>query len=283
MSFEHERAYFPPHFGQEGKTMMKNLMVRFWLVLVMFGHLPIAKAQTALQPIYTRPAKSEPFRQWNNTALSTITSGEYSSFIDVTGFNSIQVTLIMSHPPASCTHLLQLYIFGSNDLSSVVRIDDPRAIMTIGGESDEKTTWTYVVPAPTKYVKAFVRGILGPGVEACSVDVWLTLLPTSPDPTPAFSAQFSQWQLAELDSAEASQLNSTSYSATEFTVQNNSDVVVYCGFDSTVSSSKYAVALSAGSAAKDGTGGSWTLNNYQGVIWCIPASGSGKAVSYYRL
>lgn len=264
------------------KTTMRNLFVKFWLAMTILAYSPLARGQTALQPQYIRPAVGPAITVFDDEALSNVT-GEVSSVLDWRGFRAVQIVVQISSTTCSYNPRIRVRTNLTSTVLGTLILDDPNSDMTFDSDTDGQNI-VYEVAGTSPYISIALDAISAGGATSCTVDVSVVPIPVPDGEARSIFGQRNVSFGTTSVSTTATvvgvlQFNSPRRKST-ITVQNQSTSVVFCGFRDTVTDSSYAVTLKASSAAKDGTGGSWTVEGYSGPLYCIVSSGTA-GVSYY--
>lgn len=252
---------------------------------VLASSLPAA-AQIA-QPTYVRPSKGEPLTVMSNVLVTAV--GTASAVYEWKAFQSM--TVEVSYGPTPCTHVPILSVHGGGTaaeaaLGNVLGAAEPSGIHRAIGDLDGFDSYTVNVTAPYIRIVKSSEAWDGAG-NACTVQ-WVRITPV-PFVQPQYPAEAPARSLVPIASSgvvavsNAAAVVVSNYMQTgrRVLVQNRSIAVVCCGFTSTVTCAAAPILLSAGSADVDGTGGSFTLDQFNGPIWCRAATaGAGYAVGY---
>lgn len=268
---------------------MKFLWIRLWLFLLSISYAIPVHGQTALQPVYTRPAKGQPITLFSAQNIGGSFSTTASSVYDWRGFSRANVAIeIRNSSGASvnagnCTYYPNLTAYGTYYASINTSIpagknfviDDPNSVWVpdLGGSTVYGGNYSIDISSPYAYFQ--LSSSIGVGATTCFVTVTVTPLP--------FSGANRSERIVSYDlvSITTNTKVSEGYGASrQFVIQNQGIVILYCG-NYGVTSSSFSFSLSAGTAAKDGTGGSASLSDFGGSMYCTAASGTGS-VSYMR-
>lgn len=265
---------------------MHSLLVKFWLFATICAYSPLLRAQTPprVQPTYIRPAKGEPFLPFG--AAITIDAGTDSGVSltthDWRGYDSVSIQVEVSAGSSTCRYVPVIAVKGNYTATQGAKSvyqPDRNALRVFAPLFSSGLHDAYEVKTITPWVFfSYTTLDRGSGTASCDYLIYTTPQPMRDEESPVHYAT----KIVKSLDTNATSMFATTFDQHTSLLQNNAAVVVYCSFESTVSSSSYAVALSAATAADNGTGGSWMLEDYAGPIYCVAASGSGNRVTGYR-
>ena len=258
---------------------MKRLA--FWLALTAiafaafsFENRP-AMAQ-AVQPVYTRPAKGDAVVVIPTTALGGAT---VSSMYDFSRFMGAVVTVTVTG--GDCLAFPRVYVTEAQTTAGPFLDIFSRNGQAIVRQSTGAIS--YFVAIQAKYAKfnlASQANQMG-GANVCSASVMMTAIPTEPSPIVALS---SDWNGGVYTVALVSTVIVTPDNHTSHTLQNHGTTPLFCSLAEAITGfsgvGSYGVILKGSTVALDGTGGSWTIPDYNGYISCIRGTGSGDVSVY---
>jgi hypothetical protein len=236
-----------------------------WSVLSIF--VPsLAHAQA--QVTYVRLAKGTPTAVFTSVDLTTTGTLTGATF-NMSGYSGFYVNVANATDQFNnCTKNPWIVAQESTD---GVTFTNEVALNTFLVITDQETLMSYFVATHTLYARlkflTTTQGFTG-NTAHCLVTVTVTgYTGTPPDYVSAGNTTVAASPYSLSACATLTYL-SCAISGTTTTLQNVGTGVSYCGFDNAVSSSKYSVVLAADPGGPAGTGGSWTLHNFNGTVVC---------------
>jgi hypothetical protein len=238
----------------------------------------LALAASAQAQTYIRPS--------NGATINLFTTVNYNSgntdsqVFGMSGFQGVQ--FFVKTTGASCSKVPAITVFGA----AVATFASADFDFPMNGQNsyfaykDNSTnsTYQYNVAPIASFIVVRLNGITNPNSNAgttCTATVKMIplALPLAATATTPHSTQ-SAVTAAATKVTEGGGITGSNRPNATTTIQNQSLGVIYCDFDAGVTTSTYAIALKACTVAGDGTGGSWTLTNYNGRVYCIATAGS---------
>ena len=222
----------------------------------------LAQAQTT-QIVYTRPSKGQPIllSAMKLDGAGTMTSAVY----DWSAYQNVAISV--SFPGSACAYVPRVLVKGSQVAASGYQVlQTPNA-----GRTTYAAVSSYPVRVLENYIQIGVTQAAGLGSDpTCTATIGITPLPFDVQDAPVNSFSAGDYTLTT-----TAQLVTDvgSFPVGVLIVQNTGSVVAHCGVGA---GSAYInmFDLAACTSAGDGTGGSFTLNHFDGLLNCKTASGS---------
>lgn len=231
-----------------------------------------AEAQVPVQIQYMRPAKGVPILLFDSIVLNDAMTAKTTAFKDWSAFSAMNIEVTFS--AITCKWSPEISVLGSPTPTGTYN-----GLTTRNATRDITNLYAnYAVRTPSPNIKIVLNKFNSGGVTAaCTVSVWATPLPFEvPDSPTSYTAQHT---IVSVTSAGAEVLV-PSYAGRTAILQNHSTQAVFCDWSmGTVPAAPLTnpvIILSAGTAANDGTGGSMTIDNWNGSLYCAVTAGSSN-------
>ncbi len=257
---------------------MKLTMKLIFLLLMLVG----ASVQAQTQPIFTAPANGQPVQVFAAVDYHAVTTT--SIIMDMSNSQGVLVSIVTDQN--NCTFLPVVYTYQSatttfTSKSTQTPTDAVNAmhIDRVGAANTGSIEDSYVVAPLYKYVefKLAAGTAVSGGSNTCRATVTVTPLAFVPFVISADAKSV----IALITATPALIFAATNvygpFSRQSVTLQNQSVGVIFCDFTPLVTTTAFAVSLKACSTAYDGTGGSWTLANFAGPVYCVTSAASVTA------